>query len=163
MVVPGDEGPRFSLHLGSQSFPRCEMRFAPSALFAAANEVVLLIEIRRARRRPKKADHHFVVRLISPAHRRFRVRIVRIVFRVVVPSNGLPGKRGARSERARLGETIAQLPEEIPMDAEQRFDLAVRLNDVVLELLAAQMHVRKEAKDGTSHRSAAVTTRASTR
>src|SRR5215472_16273106 len=86
------------------------------SFFILANEVMPLIEIRR-HCNVKETDHHLVVSLIAPGHSTGWVRIVRIVSRVVVPSDGL--ELGTRLERTRLAQPVAQLPVEVVVHPQQ--------------------------------------------
>ena len=92
----------------------------------------------------EEADHHLFVRLIAPVHSRGGVRVVRILQELLEPGNDL--KPRARFQRARLGQTITELPVEIVIHAQQSFDIPPVAHDVVLESFPSQMHMREEAK-----------------
>src|SRR5690348_342562 len=130
---------------------RCEFPFwllLGRELRSVADEVAVLVEIRR-HGHVEESHHHLVVGLLAPAYGGIRVRVVRIVAGVVIPSDGLQLR--ACLEQPRYGETVAHLPVEMIMDVEQRFNFLVRsstgipcvMDDVVLEALSAQVHVRK--------------------
>src|SRR4029077_6304060 len=82
--------------------------------------------------------------LIAPSDRAAWVGIVRILARIVIPTNGL--QQCARLEHSRLRQAVAQLPVKCVVDAEQRFDRASVVNQVVLKPRSAQMQVREEAQ-----------------
>src|SRR5215831_20385577 len=93
----------------------------------------------------KEADHHLFVGLATPANFGIRVRIVRVVLAVIKPGNCL--QLGARLQKTRLCQSVTELPVEvIVVQPQQRFNRAVWMENVVLESLSAQMHVRKEAE-----------------
>jgi hypothetical protein len=109
----------------------------------------------------EKADHHFVVGLIAPADGAVGIGVVRIVFGVVIPGDGL--EFGACFQRERVGEFVAHLPVEMVVHAKQSLDRigirrdAVRMragrmrivwmDDVVFEAFAAEMHMGEEAEE----------------
>ena len=126
-----------------------------SVYTTGADEEVLFVDI-GGDGDVEEADHHFVVGLVAPADGNGWVGIMRIVFGVVEPGDGLEFRAGLEEER--LGEAIAQLPVKIVVDAEEGFDRVMRgvmhgaggravgMNDVVFEFFAAQVHVRKKAE-----------------
>src|SRR5690242_19567896 len=70
---------------------RCEFPFwllLPRGLPSVADEVAVLVEI-RSNRHVEESHHHLVVGLLAPAYGDIRVRVVRIVAGVVIPSDGL--------------------------------------------------------------------------
>ena len=69
---------------------------------------------------------------------------MRVVGRVVVPGDG--AQSCASFQFAGLGEAVTQLPVKVIVDAEQRLDGVVVVEDVVFEALAAQVHVGEEAE-----------------
>ena len=71
---------------------------------AGANEVLGLVQI-GADGYVEKSDHHFIVGLIAPADGRVWIGIVRIIFGIVVPGDGL--QHGAGGQRERLGKAVA--------------------------------------------------------
>src|SRR5579864_1674320 len=66
-----------------------------------------------ANRDVKKADHHFLVGLIAPAHGGRGIGIVRVGIGVVVPRDRLQLR--SCGERQRLSQLITQLPVKIPV------------------------------------------------
>src|SRR5579864_4444159 len=117
------------------------VRFPLVCLRGASSEEVLLIYM-GGHSYIEKAHHHFVVSLISPRDRTVGIGIVSIVRGIVIPGNSL--QFGSSLQQARLCQTITQLPIEIVVHAQQRFRLVIGPDQVVLESLPAQMHVREK-------------------
>ena len=92
----------------------------------------------------KEANHHFVIRLVTPHDRTVRVRIVGIVGRVVVPGNSLKG--GSRFQRTRFRESITQLPVEVIVHSQERFYGPIRTHEIVFKFFAPKMHVGEETQ-----------------
>ena len=111
---------------------------------ALADEVMGLVEI-GAHCYVEEANHHFVVGLIAPANGGIGIGIVRIIFGIVVPGDGL--EHGAGGQLERLGEAITELPVKIVIYAEERLRGFVWAQNIVFEAFSAQVHVREKAQE----------------
>src|SRR5262249_9691232 len=82
-----------------------------------------------------EADHHFLPGLIPPADYLRRVGVVEVLLRVVEVGGTLDAR--ARGQFQRRLEAVVALPVEVVTRHSQRYlRLAVRVDDVVLEVLA---------------------------
>ena len=109
----------------------------------AANKEPLLVRLRR-HGHIEESDHHFLIGLIAPGHDRYRIRVVRIVARVVIPGDRAHPRSSL--QQSRLCEAITQLPVKVIIHAQQRFDRSVTPHSVVFEALPAQVHMGKQAE-----------------
>src|SRR5689334_20984355 len=70
---------------------------------------------------------------------------MRVVSRVIKPGDGLKARAGR--EFTRVQQFVTQLPKKVVANAEECLFAAVRLQDVVVESLASQVHMREEAQE----------------
>lgn len=94
----------------------------------------------------EETDHHFVVGLLAPGYGAIGIRVVGVVRRVVIPADRL--EFGSGLNQTGFGKAVAELPVEVVVYAKQRFGGVIGADEVVLEALSAQVHVRKEAEQG---------------
>src|SRR5579862_9141876 len=114
MVVPSDTlSSTYSLRISILNLLR-GLGFSPLAF-----EEFLLVDV-AVYGDIKEADHHFVMSLVAPPNGTVGIRIVRIVFRIVVPRDGLELR--SRFQEHRFGEFVAHLPVEVIVHAKKCLD-----------------------------------------
>ena len=93
----------------------------------------------------EKSHHHFVVGLITPLDRAFRIGVVRIATGVVVPGDSL--QVATRREQSRLCKLVAHLPVKVVVHPQQGLLGSVGMNQVVFESFPSQVHVGEKTEE----------------
>ncbi len=94
----------------------------------------------------EEPDHHFFPPLFAEVDFLLRIGVRRVIRRVVEMRGALD--HGAGGDHLGLGQGVPQLPVEVVARyAKQDFLFARRIDRTILEILAAEVHVRQE---GTS-------------
>src|SRR5947199_254760 len=92
------------------------------------------------------ADHHFFPGLISPKNHLGRVGVIQVLGGIIEVGGAMNLR--PLGDGPRLDEPVRTLPVKVvTRNPKKRLGLAVRIDDFVAEILAAQMHVRHEADD----------------
>ena len=92
----------------------------------------------------EEADHHFLPALVAPVDIFRRIRIEGVVGRVVEVGGAFDA--GAFGQRDRLAQFVPELPGgAVVRNLQERAGLAAGVDDAVLEILAAAVHVRMQA------------------